>query len=419
MADDPVTPAIVELVREHRRRYDLPVLATHPNDEMRRWAAVTDADAERAALGYTRAGLAIADTVRRIVELHEAAIGRPVAAVLDFACGYGRSLRFTAQDVGPDRVWGSEILPLAVDFVHDAFGVHSFASCPDPADLHVEQRFDVIVVSSLFSHLPRRTFTPWLRALHCLLATDGLLCISVHDEVLLLDGTELADDGFYFQATTEIDDIEAADYGATIVNESFMAAAVAEATGQPRYRRLPTALCFLQDLYLIPAADAAPLPTGSVSHGAQGNVDACTISDTCVLDAFGWAGIQDDDDAVTTVEVRIGGHLVAAVPTGFPRTDVAEAFHQATTSDLARSGWSCLVTLDRMPRADETLLVVAETRRGRRDVVWSTSLGMLGAGEPTSEVAPVAKSSVSRRLTAAGRKHVTALRHRVVHSARG
>ena len=44
--------------------------------------------------------------------------------ILDFACGYGRLLRFLTLCVPPTRIWASEIQPDALDFVVREFGVH-------------------------------------------------------------------------------------------------------------------------------------------------------------------------------------------------------------------------------------------------------------------------------------------------------
>jgi len=237
-----------------------------------------------------------------------------------------------------------------------------------------------IFVSSFFSHLPRETFTRWLRQLYSLLTPVGLLCISVHDEVMLPPGADLSDDGFYFQPSTELDDINAADYGATVVSESFMVRTIGDATGQNRYRRLPTALCFAQDIYLVQASSTVALSLEGVSHGAQGCLDTCQISDEWVLTAQGWAGIQDHDDAVSSVEVRVDGRFVARIPTGASRIDVATVFHQPASSDLARSGWSCEVKLDFAPTVDDVVMLTAVTRMGRRDVVWSTPLRAFHTG---------------------------------------
>ncbi|MEE4297661.1 MAG: class I SAM-dependent methyltransferase, partial [Wenzhouxiangella sp.] len=74
--------------------------------------------------------------------------------VLDFACGYGRLLRFLIHRLSADQIWAAEIQSDAVDYVSEHFGVHGLQSSAEPENFNPNQRFDVIWVASLFSHLP-------------------------------------------------------------------------------------------------------------------------------------------------------------------------------------------------------------------------------------------------------------------------
>jgi 2-polyprenyl-3-methyl-5-hydroxy-6-metoxy-1,4-benzoquinol methylase len=51
----------------------------------------------------------------------------------------------------------SDIDHRAVDFVKDKLGVRGFYSAPTAEQLSHDQRYDVIVAVSLFSHLPSAT----------------------------------------------------------------------------------------------------------------------------------------------------------------------------------------------------------------------------------------------------------------------
>src|SRR5262249_45208288 len=82
--------------------------------------------------------------------------------ILDFACGYGRLLRFLSLSVPPTRLWASEIQDEAVDFVVQEFGVTGILSDADPGRFNPGKEFDFVWVASLFSHLPGRLFHQWL-----------------------------------------------------------------------------------------------------------------------------------------------------------------------------------------------------------------------------------------------------------------
>lgn len=61
-----------------------------------------------------------------------------------------------------------------------AFGVSGFYLAGAPKDLDVAERFNVICVASLFSHLPLTLWEDWLEKLHSMLAAGGLLIFSTH-----------------------------------------------------------------------------------------------------------------------------------------------------------------------------------------------------------------------------------------------
>lgn len=398
-----VAPSVERLVREHRGRFDLADLSVHPDDEM---MAVHVEFAPTPAIGameYFRTGLVVSDTFRSVVD--QWCPGGP-DRILDFACGYGRSLRFTIQDFGADRVWGSDILPGAVRHIGDQLGAHAVPSAGQPEDLdpELDGPFDVIFVSSLFTHLPERTFGRWLRALYERLEPSGLLAFSVHGETLANSGQQLPPEGILFGETTEIDALDPQDYGVAIVNEGFVAGAIRAATGHETFRRLPVTLAFGQDLYLVPrsgAADAERLDGLVVRHGAQGHVDECRIEEPGRVLLSGWATTQDGDIRGRDVEIRIDDQLVSRVPVGADRPDVAARWHGADPSaDCLHSGWSTTVELPDDPDPHSTVTFTARLTDGSLGVFWSSELCEL-----TSELAhsPGQRPSSMQRLRATWR----------------
>jgi 2-polyprenyl-3-methyl-5-hydroxy-6-metoxy-1,4-benzoquinol methylase len=386
--EHPQFPSIAEMVRISRGRDSLPNLRVHDHDDMFAFGeAVCDTPAI-ATMAYFRAGLVIADTFRQIID---GWCGAQPSAVLDFACGYGRSLRYTVADFG-DSVWASDILPDAVDFVREEFGAHAFASETNPEQLRCDTTFDVVFVSSLFTHLPRHTFTRWLRRLHGLLWPDGLLVISVHDEFMLPPGASLAD-GFYFQPTTEVESLDTADYGATVVNEHFVRMAIEAATGHVAYRRFATALCFEQDLYAVPADPGADLARLRVHRGPEGAFEDCEELESGEWVLRGWAATQDDEP-VEKVEIYLGGALIASVEPADERPYVAAKLRTGRR-DALYSGWRASVRLG-PTEPDTTVLVKATTSDAISGVIWCLRAGDMNLGHPAP--APVQSKSMLRRV---------------------
>ena len=71
-------------------------------------------------------------------------------------------LRLLPALVPPAQTWASDIQAPAVAFVERSFGVQGLLSSADPEQFAPAQRFDVIWVASLFSHLPQPLFQAWL-----------------------------------------------------------------------------------------------------------------------------------------------------------------------------------------------------------------------------------------------------------------
>ena len=120
-----------------------------------------------------------------------------IQSFLDFASGHGRFTRFLVKELPRERVWISDIYENAVKFQQQQFGVHGIVSVPDPDNYQCGRRFDFVFVASLFSHLPEAMFKKWLRKLYGLLAPEGVLVFSVHDQAVLPQGVAMPATGFF------------------------------------------------------------------------------------------------------------------------------------------------------------------------------------------------------------------------------
>jgi SAM-dependent methyltransferase len=146
----------------------------------------------------------------------------PTTSVLDFACGYGRLLRFLSLAIPPSRLTASELQADALAFVGHEFGVPTIASHADPARFEPGRRFDCIWVASLFSHLPECLFNAWLQKLLSLLTPRGILCFSVRDSALLPPGWTLPASGIAYTSDSENPALGADIYGTTWASEAFV-----------------------------------------------------------------------------------------------------------------------------------------------------------------------------------------------------
>jgi 2-polyprenyl-3-methyl-5-hydroxy-6-metoxy-1,4-benzoquinol methylase len=190
---------------------------------------------------------------------------RDAGSMLEFACGYGRLTRHLVHMISPSRITGSDIDPRAVEFVTEQFGIRGFPSTASPEDLHHDRRYELIVVVSLFSHLPSDTWGPWLTRLHGLLEDDGLLLFSTLGthayEVNIPDSDRPAfqtiTEGFFYNTSNETRGRLSGDqYGVAYVSEDYVRGAVKRSFDGRMLTFVPRALNGFQDVYVLQRAAA-------------------------------------------------------------------------------------------------------------------------------------------------------------------
>lgn len=181
-----------------------------------------------------------------------------VDSFLDFACGYGRFIRFLVQRLDRRCITVSDINKRAVNFCKRTFGVKGFYSAASPNALTGNEKYDVIFVASLFSHLPLKYWEAWLIKLCSMLTPGGALIFSTHG-MSCLESTDPSTrakvkkvkDGFYYLSLNETLDLSTDQYGTTYVTPEFVRDFVdGKSLGEFRAYYPKKLWCF-QDVYVI------------------------------------------------------------------------------------------------------------------------------------------------------------------------
>lgn len=244
-------------------------------------------------------------------------VGKAAPRTLEFACGFGRVTRFLVEAVERGQLFVSDLQDDALQFQADHFGVQTLRSSYSPDAFQPDRSFDVIHCNSLFSHLPDRTFRAWLSRLTALLAPDGILLFTVHDESLIPADRRDAG-GITFRAVSESDRLIKSEYGSTWVSAAYVFRVVQEECGRP-VMRWARGVDNYQDAYIVGRSSTA----GSVlDQGPDGDLGICRTVDDAV-ELIGWAIHRQEGRSVAGIELRSNGDVLAATSAFFRRRDVA------------------------------------------------------------------------------------------------
>jgi 2-polyprenyl-3-methyl-5-hydroxy-6-metoxy-1,4-benzoquinol methylase len=252
--------------RTHGQRL---VTKLYPDDDLLHWARRDAAGAK--SFGYFHALQLYFEGGENNVAAVEHVLGEAgcslaqAGSVLEFACGAGRLTRHLVRRMDPAKLTVSDIDRGAVDFVRETFGVDGFYSAREPDDLAHDGRYDVIVVVSLFSHLPSHSWTRWLRRLEEMLSPGGLLVFSTLlwpvDRATVPDYQQDAFElGLLYSERNETRGrLAGAEYGTAYVLKEFVTRAVSENLSGTLIGYVQGALNGVQDVYVV-RRSAEPQP---------------------------------------------------------------------------------------------------------------------------------------------------------------
>ena len=120
-------------------------------------------------------GFCVYRLFKRLYEAHVGPI-RSSRGILDFGCGWGRTIRFFLKDVAPEKLTGVDHSEEAIQCCKETNKwCNFFLIGPRPPTPLASQSFDLIYLYSVFSHLPEEMHWSLLNEFHRLLAPGGLL----------------------------------------------------------------------------------------------------------------------------------------------------------------------------------------------------------------------------------------------------
>lgn len=359
MSDDTTELALQRAWFRAQRAEPVPDDRVHPEDDMYNWSEAIGFELAGRRAEYMRSGYEALQVLRNLLR----AGGRPLPEVprmLDFACGYGRLTRFLVRELAPERVVVADVLRGAVDFVRETFGVDGFYSATDPGDLRIEGRYPLIWVGSLFSHLPRSRFAPFLARLYGALEPDGMLVFSTHGPHALPEA-ERDPSGFTFQRQSESANLDLEEYGATFVAPPVVEAIAREA-GVAALRSLPYELWRIQDLYVASPGDLSALDAWRPAPVLRGGITHCEVDGSGHARIGGWVRTPSWAAPVDAVELFVGeGQPIDTTLVPFagtlPAREGGERFRQFD--------WFVEGPSDGIPPGNHTLCAVARTSAAR------------------------------------------------------
>ena len=172
---------------------------------------------------YFNDGQQSAQTLRKLLSDVCGLEGKPVE-LLEFASGYGCVTRHLRSVIPLCVPIACDIHQEAVVFIADHLGVPAVLSTPQPEALRIAKVFDVVFALSFFSHMPKSSFSRWLRKLASLTKPEGVLIFTTHGRVSqkYFPSCQFDADGFYFLPTSEQKDLSTEEYGSSVVTPDYV-----------------------------------------------------------------------------------------------------------------------------------------------------------------------------------------------------
>jgi SAM-dependent methyltransferase len=104
-------------------------------------------------------------------------------SILDMACGHGRVIRWLRAGYPDAKLTACDLLTDGVDFCARTFGATPVYSSHSVAAEAFPDRYDLIFVGSLLTHVDAAQWDELIELWHTLLRPDGLLVVTTHGDL--------------------------------------------------------------------------------------------------------------------------------------------------------------------------------------------------------------------------------------------
>lgn len=132
------------------------------------------------AFRYLSVGLSASRCIREA--LQRSSVEYTVESILDFACGYGRVLRFLRVMFPNSDITAVDTDSTALDFCCRSFSVTTLLSNTTFSSLFLPQRFDLIWCGSLVTHIDEQATANLLQFFHDHVSDQGVCVFTTHGQ---------------------------------------------------------------------------------------------------------------------------------------------------------------------------------------------------------------------------------------------
>jgi SAM-dependent methyltransferase len=156
---------------------------TPPYDMQRNWTGLMGEAAMAEAMNFF-------EIVSDMAAKYSGRIGRETK-ILDFGCGWGRIIRFFMRDVDHANLYGVDCYLEALEMAKSQNKWVNFQLIGARPPIPLEEKFDVIYLFSVFSHLSESLHLELLQEFSRLLKPDGLLIATTRPRDFILRTRQL------------------------------------------------------------------------------------------------------------------------------------------------------------------------------------------------------------------------------------
>lgn len=128
---------------------------------------------------YLRCGYEVHDEILKFFAENDQSTDK-IENFLDFACGFGRITRWLTHVAPKSNYYVCDIMNNASQFCADSFGAKFLPGFNTFKEYKFEQKFDMIWVGSLFTHLNERNLVGYFNMLTESLNKDGIIVFTLH-----------------------------------------------------------------------------------------------------------------------------------------------------------------------------------------------------------------------------------------------